>query len=82
MKKLISLTTACIAIGLMAVSLASCKKDEDSKNCKNSKYPYYCSYAKTCCGYQYFDGKSTCYSSMSSCAATGNACEVCRLEDD
>ena len=79
-KNIVRIALSCCLIGGMMMATMACS-DKDSKKCKSSK-PYYCSSAKVCCKYRYYDGQGTCYSSMSSCASSGNACATCWLEDD
>lgn len=49
------------------------------ENCTDADYPLYCSSADKCCGagYPYTDGHGSCYTSLSSCTATGYSCEHC-----
>ncbi|MCK9612358.1 MAG: hypothetical protein PHR81_00600 [Bacteroidales bacterium] len=52
----------------------------DIDNCTDPDYPYWCSSAKHCCGYEYTDGHGTCYNTLDGCRASGYACEHCWVE--
>lgn len=67
----------CILVTVLAVGMASCKKDK--KKCSDSK-PYYCSSSKGCCAYQYSDLHGTCFNTLEGCRKSGFACETCHIE--
>lgn len=76
-KKLLSLSAVILAIGI-TVGFASCSK---KSHCSDPEYPYWCSSAKTCCSYKYYDGHGTCWSSMEGCRSSGYACQTCHISD-
>lgn len=77
-KNIIQAIVCCVLIAMSAFFISSCSK---SRNCTKSEYPYWCSSAKTCCSYKYYDGRGTCHSTLEGCRATGRACDVCHIED-
>ncbi len=77
MRNLVKIGAMVVAIGCI-FAFSSCKK---SAKCKNSEYPYWCSSAKTCCSYKYYDGHGTCWSTMNGCRSSGYACQTCHIED-
>lgn len=72
-----------IAMVFTVCGFMACDEDDDSpsyRQCPSSD-PYWCSSAKTCCGYQFFDGHGTCYNSMEYCRSSGYPCEMCHIQD-
>lgn len=76
MKKLIFPIVIVAIFGIATFFLSSCDVKTAEDTCHDSG-KFWCSDAKTCCTYAYYDGHGSCWDTMSGCRSTGYACSAC-----
>lgn len=79
-KEKLLMTVFGLFVGLFTICIVACDDFDDEGDCPD-RSPYWCSSAKVCCAYKYYDGHGTCWETMSGCRSGGYQCESCHLED-